>query len=116
MHKAGLVDKHIDKPEFKRMEEVLTLFQDIYTQFNWGAAYEHYISGGDEIEEHVTLLIRTCDSLRKRFVFVKVLQNLATMVKCLQDIQLENRDVSSRDRQKASEAASLEARLLNGRN
>ena len=118
MHKAGLVDKHIEKPEFKWMSDVLALCQDLYTQFNWGAAYERYIDAGDEIQEHVTPLTRTCETRfanSKRFVFVKVLENLATIVKCLQDIQLENRDGSSRDRQKACEAASLEGRLLNGK-
>ena len=116
MHKTGLVDKHADKPELKWMGDVLVLC--LYTQFNWGAAYGRHIYAGDEIQENVTPFTRTCETRftnSNHFIFMKLLENLTTIVKCLKDIQLESRYGSARDRQNASVAASLEARLLNGK-
>ena len=119
MHKAGLVDKRLkDNPAHKWMSGVLAVCHDLYTQFNWGAGFERYVDAGGEMQEGVTALVRTSDTRfanSKRFVFMKVLDKLPTVVKCLQDIQMENRAGGSRERQKASDSAALEGRLVNGK-
>ena len=49
----------------------------------------------------------------KRFVLINVLRSIRVVVKCLQDIQNEGRNCKAREREKASDAAALEGRLLN---
>ena len=117
MHKAGLVDKHLnDNNDFDWLSGLVALCQDLYAKFNWGQSHELYIDAGKEIGEptsNLTKFSETRFANSKRFVFISVLKNLKTIYKCLQDIQIENRGGSSRQKEKASEAASLEGRLMN---
>ena len=117
MHKAGLVDKHLSQDKaFGWVSSLLAVCQDLYNRFNWGLNYEQFVDAGQDLGEDITNLAKTCETRfanSKHHVFLNVLKNLRTIVKCLQNTQEECRDEGSRERQKASEAASMEGRLMN---
>ena len=124
MHKAGLVDKHLfDEQAHSWVINVITICKDLYTEFNWGAAHERYLDAGKELQEQdeittVTPLATTCETRfanSKRHIFLKTHKNLPTIIKSLQDIQIENMDGYSKEKQKANDAASLEGRILNAK-
>ena len=117
LHNTGLVDKHLnDGKKFEWLSSVLSVCQDLYNKFNWGQNFKHFQTAGEELNEEVVNRAKTSDTQfanSKRFVLINVLRSIRVVVKCLQDIQNEGRNGKAREREKASDAAALEGRLLN---
>ena len=114
MHREGLADKHIaDNQKWVCCPTCLpgvvhnVQLGSIIWTVSWCCCWAKW----ETIQPAKTCDTRCANS--KCFVFTKGLNNLPTVAKCLQDIQIENRAGSSKDKEKTIKAATLEDWLIN---
>ena len=115
MHRAGLCDRHLnDKGQFKWLTDLVNLCQDLYNRYNWGQSHEAYLQASDELDVHANLVrfSETRFANSKRFVFSRVFQAFATIIKCLTESQVQQvHGRAAKDKQMNDEL--LMRRLLN---